>query len=167
MHDQPIIIRPAAQLDAPAISALIIALSRYFLADPDRPGDAAVFLETITPAGVANTLADGRFRYHVADADGVLVGVVGVRDGRHLYHLFVAEPFHGRGIAARLWAHARRVALQDGDHPGEFTVNSSLHAVPVYERLGFAPDGERTVKDGIAYLPMRLARAGSHPSGPG
>lgn len=153
-------------LDAPAISALIAALSRYFLADPDRPEDAAAFLETITPAGVAATLADERFRYHVAEADGVPVGVVGVRDGRHLYHLFVAEPFHGRGIAARLWAHARRVALPDGD-AGEFTVNSSLHAVPVYRRLGFVEDGERTVKDGIAWLPMRLVLPENHSSRPG
>ncbi|HEX8393381.1 MAG TPA: GNAT family N-acetyltransferase [Longimicrobium sp.] len=150
-----VIIREATPMDADAISALIHSLARWFLADPGRPEDAAAFFETITPAAVADALAGGRFRYHVAEADGVMVGVVGVREGRHLYHLFVAEPFHGRGIAGRLWAQARRVALEEGN-PGEFTVNSSASAIPVYERLGFVPTGELQVQNGIAFLPMRL-----------
>lgn len=154
LHDQPII-RDATPLDAPAISALIGSLARYFLADPDQPEAAAAFLHTVSPAALADLLADDRFRYHVAEADGVLVGAVGVRDGRHLYHLFVAEPFHGRGIGGRLWAHARRTAVADGD-PREFTVNSSMHAVGMYQRMGFVPAGERTEQDGIAFLPMRL-----------
>lgn len=42
-------------------------------------------------------LTEGRCRYHVAESAGKLVGVVGVRDDTHLFHLFVAEGFHRRG----------------------------------------------------------------------
>lgn len=146
-------IRCATSEDADAISALALSLSRYFLADPDRPGDAAAFLGRLASAAIAETLADARYRYHVALAEGVLAGVVGVRDGSHLYHLFVAEPFHGRGIAARLWDVASRDARARGNR-GRFTVNSSRFAVPVYERLGFVATGPEQVENGIAFRPM-------------
>ena len=141
-------LRSATPGDADAVSALALSLARYFLADPDRPEDAAAFLERLAPAGIAEMLADARYRYHVALADGVLAGVVGVRDESHLYHLFVAEPFHGRGVAARLWNVASR------GNPGRFTVNSSRFAVPVYERFGFVAAGPEQVENGIAFRPM-------------
>ena len=148
-------IREARIEDAAAISALITSLTRYFLADPDDPGAAAAFFPTIGPAALAEALAEDRYRYHVAEVDGVLAGVVGMRDGSHLYHLFVAEPFHGQGIASRLWETARREARARGN-PGRFTVNSSRHAIPLYERLGFVGTDSLQVMNGIAFLPMRL-----------
>ena len=147
-------IRAAGPDDAGAISGLITSLSRYFLADPDDPGAAAAFFATIAPGAIRRSLGSARYRYHVAEVDGAIVGVVGMRDAGHLYHLFVAEPFHGRGIASRLWATAHGEARAQGN-PGAFTVNSSRHAVPLYERLGFRATDSLQVKDGLAYLPMR------------
>jgi GNAT superfamily N-acetyltransferase len=150
-----LILREARPEDAGAISGLITSLSRYFLADPDDPEPAAAFFGTIAPAAIAASLAGDRFRYHVAEVDGVLAGVVGVRDASHLYHLFVAEPFHGRGIGSRLWDTARREARARGN-PGRFTVNSSRHGIPIYERLGFVATDALQVRDGLAFLPMQL-----------
>ncbi len=154
------ILREARLDDAGAISALILSLSRYFLADPDDPEPAAAFLAALAPDAIAEKLADGRYRYHVAEVEGALAGVVGVRDAAHLYHLFVAEPFHGRGIAARLWDTARRQARAQGN-PGRFTVNSSMYADPVYERLGFVATDGPQVQEGVAFLPMRLEGTGA------
>ena len=153
-------IREARVEDAGAISALILSLARYFLADPDDPGAAAVFLATLDPAAMAQRLADERYRYHVAEAGGVVAGVAGVRDADHLYHLFVAEPFHGRGIGARLWQAAQAQARAQGN-PGRFTVNSSLHAIPVYQRMGFVATDGPQVYEGVAFLPMRMDRTGA------
>lgn len=150
-----VVIREARPEDAEAISALILSLARYFLADPDDPGAAAVFLSTLDPPAMAQRLADDRYRYHVAEADGVVAGVVGVRDADHLYHLFVAAPFHGRGIGARLWDTAQAQARAQGN-PGRFTLNSTLYAVPVYQRMGFVATDARQVYEGIAFIPMRL-----------
>lgn len=149
----PLAIRPADAGDAPRISALIRALAGYFLVDPANPDAAEGFFRTVSPEAVAGYLADGRHRYHLAEVAGGMAGVVGMRDDAHLLHLFVAEPFHRRGIARRLWARARDEARAAGN-PGRFTVNSSLPARPLYESLGFVPTGDPVEKDGIRFVPM-------------
>jgi GNAT superfamily N-acetyltransferase len=148
-------IRAATPDDAPAIAALVLSLARYFLADPERPENAENFFRTITPAVVAENMRGGRFRYHVAEDDGALAGVVAMRDGAHLYHLFVAERLHRRGLATRLWERARDEALATGN-PGRFTVNASLFAIPLYERLGFGASAAPVIQDGIAFQAMEL-----------
>ncbi|HZG41501.1 MAG TPA: GNAT family N-acetyltransferase, partial [Longimicrobium sp.] len=148
-------IREATPDDAGRISALIASLARYFLADPERPQDAAAFFETITSSTIADAMASGRYRYHVAESAGELAGIVGVRDAGHLYHLMVAERFHGRRVASTLWEVARKAAAEGGN-TGGFTVNSSLDAVPVYERFGFTATGAVQVQNGIAFMPMEM-----------
>jgi GNAT superfamily N-acetyltransferase len=95
------------------------------------------------------------FAYFKGLLDGELAGVVAVRDHSHLYHLFVDAKFQGRGVARALWLHARAGAEAAGN-PGDFTVNSTPVAVPVYEQLGFRAVGPRVEMKGIAYVPMRL-----------
>lgn len=153
-HDH-LAIREATAEDAEAISALVASLAPYFLADPDDSKAAAPFFESVSPEALRRYLTEGRYRYHVAESGGELVGVVGVRDGMHLFHLFVAEGFQRRGLAARLWSRARDAARAAGN-PGRFTVNASLYAVPVYERFGFRLTGSEVRKDGVAYVPMEL-----------
>ena len=147
-------IRPATIDDAAAISALVLGVSSFFTVSPDGSG-AEEFLATVAPDAIGGYLALERFAYRVAEEDGVLAGVVAIRDNAHLYHLFVAPAHHGRGLARRLWNEAMNAALRAGN-PGEFTVNSSLYAVPVYERFGFRPTGPRVDEHGIAYVPMKL-----------
>jgi GNAT superfamily N-acetyltransferase len=155
---ESVVLRPARPEDAEAISGLIMSLARFFLADPDHPERAAAFFPTISPAGIAEKLASDRHRYHVAEVDGALAGIVGMRDGRHLAHLFVAEPFRGRGIATLLWETVRREARAQGN-PGEFTLNSTRYAAPLYERFGFRATSAVRVADGIAFIPMQLVEA--------
>ena len=73
----------------------------------------------------------------------------------HLFHLFVAAAHQRIGIARALWEQARQLSLRAGPI-AEFTVNSSLNAVPVYRSFGFVPAGAVTQVHGIAFLPMRL-----------
>ena len=82
-----------------------------------------------------------------------IVGFVGVRDNKHLYHLFVANDFQRRGVARRLWTVAREECIAAGN-PGTFTVNSSNNAVAAYERLGFVRSGPTKNDDGVLYNPM-------------
>ena len=147
--------RLATPADAEAISALIRGVSRFFTLRPDGAG-AEAFMETISPEAIRGYLSSPEYVYRVAEDDGALAGVVAIRDNRHLYHLFVAPDGHRRGLARRLWTEAMDTALRAGN-PGEFTVNSSPYAVPVYERFGFVAMGPRTEANGIAFIPMRLA----------
>ena len=95
------------------------------------------------------------YEYHVAEEDGVLAGVVGVRDNSHLYHLFVADEFRGRGFARELWGVARDTCREAGNI-GEFTVNSSRFAVGMYRKFGFVETGPPETKEGVTSIPMKL-----------
>lgn len=142
--------------DAPAISRLIGSVARFFTLQPDGAG-AEDFLKTISPESVAGYLADPRFAYFKAVENGTLAGVVAVRDGSHLYHLFVDESFQRQGLSRQLWDHAR-AALQEAN-PGYFIVNSTPYAQAVYERFGFVANGPRVETHGIAFVPMRWVAA--------
>jgi GNAT superfamily N-acetyltransferase len=152
-------LREAKPGDAEAVSALVTALAPFFLADPGDLEAAAPFLATFSPEAFRGNFASDRFRYHVAESNGELAGVVGVRDEQHLFHLFVAERFHRQGLAARLWTEARAAARTAGN-PGRFTVNSSRYAIPVYERFGFRATGPEVHKDGVIFVPMALDEHG-------
>lgn len=149
-------VRPATAADAGAISALILGLANVFLAPPPDRVAAAAFLATITPEAMATRLADGAFRYHVAEANGAVVGAVGVRDDSHLYHLFVASEAQGQGLGARLWRAAFADAVARGAS-GAFTVNASLNALAVYRHLGFVEAAPAVYTEGLAFVPMTLA----------
>lgn len=147
-------IRLATPADAEAVSALIRGVSHFFTLRPDGAG-AEAFLETVSPDAIHGYLSSPDYVYRVAEDDGAVAGVVALRGNTHLYHLFVAPDGHRRGLARRLWTEAMEAALRAGN-PGEFTVNSSVYAVPVYERFGFVPTGPRVEANGIAFVPMRL-----------
>ncbi|WOB06857.1 GNAT family N-acetyltransferase [Piscinibacter gummiphilus] len=140
--------------DAEAISALIVELSEPFFLSPSR-GGAERFLASISVEAVRGYLSSANFSYYVARSESRLAGFVALRDNSHLFHLFVATAFQGNRLASQLWATAKTDAVQAGN-PGEFTVNSSLNAVPVYERFGFVREGEVQRMHGISFQPMRL-----------
>lgn len=146
-------IRPARLEDAPAISALIRELLPYMTVAADGSG-AEAFVRTLQASAIAVCLGDSRYRYQLGWLDGQLAGVVAVRDGSHLFHLFVARALHGRGLGRQLWQ-AARVEAPAGTG---FTVNSSVFALPMYQRFGFEAQGAVIERDGIAYIPMRWDR---------
>ena len=96
----------------------------------------------------------------IAEEDGAFCGAVGLREHRHLHHLFVAPKFQRRGIGWQLWRAVRDTAMAAGN-PGKFTVNASLNAVPVYQRFGFESVGGPQQGNGLIFQPMTLVyRAG-------
>jgi len=126
------------------------------------PASAAIESLTIRPAtesdapeAILEHIANPRCRYLVAVVEGKVAGVLGIRDGRRVLHLFVAESLQRRGIASTLWDRARTELLAAADAV-ERVVNSSIYAVPVYERFGFEASGPRVVAGGVSYVPMQL-----------
>ena len=144
-------IRSATTQDAKAISALISASAHHFLQDSSGSG-AERFLEGITPQAILGYITSSNFHYLIAEDGTDLAGAVALRDGRHLFHLFVAPAYQRQGLARALWAAAKQRAAKDLE---TFTVNSSPNAVPVYERLGFIATGSRTEMNGFAFVPMK------------
>ncbi len=141
-------IRQAKISDAEAISQLVTGMASYFLADPTSP-NVQPFLGTLAPPATAERIAAANFSYYVADNNSGLCGVIALRDGSHLYHLFVRPDTHRQGFARALWEHAR---AKSGS--SSFTVNSSLFAVPIYERLGFTAKSAAQSANGLLFVPM-------------
>lgn len=153
-------IRPATIDDATALSQLLHSVTSYFTIHPDGKG-AEQFFETITPTAMAQRLQSAQFKYWAGfDSNGRLIGVVGIRDNSHLYHLYVAPDQHRKGYASQLWAHAKQAAIAAGN-PGEFTLNSSLYAENMYRGFGFVPTAEKQEMHGLAFIPMRLTMTSS------
>lgn len=83
-----------------------------------------------------------------------IIGVIATKnDGNHISLFFVNEKYHRQGIGKKLF----KVILQESTG-SKITVNSSPYAVGVYKRLGFVPDDEEKLVDGIRFIPMTYTK---------
>ena len=147
-------IRPGNPGDANAVASLIASFQAILTLEPSGAG-AEQYLASVSEDAERQYLESPRYAYLIAELEGQMVGLVAMRDQKHLFHLFVAPAHQRIGIARALWERARQLSLRAGPIT-EFTVNSSLNAVPVYGSFGFVPAGAVMQVHGIAFLPMRL-----------
>jgi ribosomal protein S18 acetylase RimI-like enzyme len=145
--------RAGSPADAEAIADLIASFQSELTDDPSGVG-AEEYLASVSVRAEREYLASERYWYLLAYSDSQLAGFIAIRDGSHLFHLFVKRSHQRQGIARRLWERALRQLCAAGSD-GCFTVNSSLSAVPVYQAFGFVPTGSIQTMDGISFLPMR------------
>ena len=153
-------IRKATCADAGQIASLLRSLSHTFTTYADGRG-AEAFFARLTESAIAAVLASSDAVYWVAESNSAVVAVAGLRGNERISHLFVEPKHQGLGLARKLWGILRDQALRAGN-PRVFTVNSSLVAVPVYQRFGFVVAGAKVEKDGGAYVPMRLERTSAN-----
>jgi GNAT superfamily N-acetyltransferase len=145
--------RAGSPPDADAIAGLIASFQSELTDDPSGAG-AEEYLASVSVRAEREYLASARYRYLLAYWGSQLVGFIAIRDGSHLFHLFVERAHQRQGIARILWERALRELCAPSSE-GAFTVNSSLSAVPVYQAFGFAPAGSLQSVHGISFLPMR------------
>ena len=145
--------RAGSPADAEAIAGLIASFQSELTDDPSGAG-AEEYLASVSVQAERKYLASERYRYLLAYSGSQLAGFIAIRDGSHLFHLFVERSHQRRGIARRLWERALEELCVPGSDGG-FTVNSSLSAVPVYQAFGFIPAGSIQSMHGISFLPMR------------
>jgi GNAT superfamily N-acetyltransferase len=145
--------RAGSPADAKAIAGLIASFQSELTDDPSGAG-AEEYLASVSVKAEREYLASERYRYLLAYSDSQLAGFIAIRDGSHLFHLFVERSYQRQGIARRLWERALRDLCAPGGD-GDFTVNSSLSGVPVYQAFGFVPAGSIQRMHGISFLPMR------------
>jgi len=146
-------LRPGTADDAEAIADLIASFQPELTDSPDGAG-AEQYLASVSPEAERRYLESIRYAYIVAEHDGALVGFIALRDLSHVFHMFVARQHQRTGVARRLWQAAQAQA-QKSSSPKQYTVNSSLAAVPVYRSFGFEITGEVVSMHGISFVPMR------------
>jgi len=145
--------RAGAPADAEAIAGLIASFQSELTDDPSGAG-AEKYIASVSVQAEREYLASERYGYLLAYSDSQLAGFIAIRDGSHLFHLFVERSHQRQGLARRLWERALDGLCAPGSDGG-FTVNSSLSAVPVYLAFGFAAAGSIQSVHGISFLPMR------------
>lgn len=141
--------------DSEEISNLLITLAERFIVSLFNDAGRENMLNSMTPDAIESFFHHG-FRYHVGEAGGEIVGVIGMRDDSHLFHLFVDERYQGKGYSSDLWRVGQKACMDSGKNPGYFTVNSSLNAQDVYKHWGFRPTGGIREGGGVIDLPMKL-----------
>ena len=125
--------RVGSPTDAEAIAGLIASFQSELTDDPSGAG-AEGYLASVSVQSERQDPASERYRYLLAYSESQLAGFVAIRDGSHLFHLFVERSHQRQGVARRLWERAL-AELCAPSSDGGFTVNSSLSAVPVYASL--------------------------------
>jgi len=146
-------IRPPLVAEADATVALVLRAFDEFIAPDYSEEGIATFHAVITADSLVEAIHDGDIVL-VGLVDGVLTGVVRVRDETHISWLYVDRQYQSRGIGRKLVRSA--VAQIGARHPeaATITLHSSPFAVPIYQRMGFAVAGSETTKDGIRMTPM-------------
>jgi GNAT superfamily N-acetyltransferase len=151
-------IRIANSGDVSGISRLLRSLSHTYIVSPDDP-QVDIFFATLTEGSISRFIERPDVVYLVAaTSTPELVGAAAISGDEKVEHLFVDPAYQGIGLGRGLWEHLRDHALQSGN-PGLFKVNSSLNAVPIYERFGFVIAGPKVERYGGAYVPMILTLA--------
>lgn len=97
----------------------------------------------------------GHYQLFVAVEGEKCVGMLSIREKKHISLLFVDGDYHRYGIASALLAFVRRYAL-DEEGVDSLTVNASPYAVGFYHKKGFLNLSDETEMDGIRYTPMEL-----------
>jgi len=142
------LIRTAIESDALAVSELIVGLSEY-LASGSISQISQIFWDSVSVEAVTERIASPDYCCFVAEDVNDLSGFVAFRNPSHLFHLFVAAHAQSQGLGKLLWQ-----KVLDRSACSKITVNSSLFAIPFYQRLGFTRVGLDKKEDGISYSPM-------------
>ena len=146
-----IIYRQIQPSETAAVSSLALEVFDQFVAPYYQTDGVAEFHRYSSAEALSQRHKSGHITL-VAEDSGELVGMLHLREPRHVSMLFVQSSRQRGGIARGLLAAAGALA---GDMNCEFTVSSSPNAVSAYERLGFRITGSEQCVHGIRFVPMQ------------
>ena len=88
-------------------------------------------------------------KWYGAFDNGNLIGVLTMREPRHISGFFVRADYQKKGFGRMLFE-----IMKTNYEKQEFTVNSSPYAVTIYKHLGFVPTAEEQTVKGVRFTPM-------------
>lgn len=113
------------------------------------------FENFVTDTTLHRMFVMGAYQMFVALDRDKLIGMITLRDSKHISLLFVDEKYHRQGIGRALLKYLTDyMAKEMGVH--QVTVNASPYGVGFYHRLGFRDLRPEEQRDGIIYTPMEL-----------
>jgi GNAT superfamily N-acetyltransferase len=148
------LVRDSTLADAPAM-AEVLRDSIRDLCVADHGGAArplSAWLANKTPENVRNWIADRDNRLLVAEANGVIAGVGGLRHGRHVILNYVAPRFRFRGVSKQMMSELEKLATVGG--AGVPSLESTATAHAFYLAIGYTDAGAPGEKFGLPNFPM-------------
>ncbi len=97
----------------------------------------------------------GHYQLFVAVCDGEYLGMLSLREKKHISLLFVNGDYHGNGIGSALIKYVSKY-VRDEEGINSLTVNASPYAVEFYHKRGFEDVHAQMAADGITFTPMEL-----------
>jgi len=146
------LIRKASLDDIASMHEIMTVLARKSIAPTLTTKGQENLLASFTIETIKNNIT-GNVQYFLSELDLQIVGLIGIKNNDHLYHLFVKTEYQNRGIATKLWHVAKAHCINAGNK-GRFTVNASVNSKNMYEKLGFYETAEIMDKNGITFIPM-------------
>ncbi|WP_228481170.1 GNAT family N-acetyltransferase [Vibrio fluminensis] len=110
-----ITIREATRNDAEQISQLIVPLTQKFVCPTWDESVHHIVLNSMSAEKIAEYIASNYYYLVAEDQNQQVIGVGGIRDFAHLYHLFVKEDHQGQGLSSQLWRQLMSIALTNGN----------------------------------------------------
>lgn len=126
-----------------------------FEGDVYPPEGVRNFEDFITDSGLKKMFLRGAYQMMAAYDGEKLVGIISMRNEKHISLLFVDRNYHRRGIGRALVNALAAYVRQEMGHK-QLTVNASPYGVEFYHSLGFFDLGPQKQQDGIIFTPMLL-----------
>lgn len=141
-------IRNMTQEDLPSANALCMEAFMLAVAPSLSVQGVDTFVKVAAQKAFAERLVGDNLML-VCVAEGTLVGLIELKEGRHVAMLFVAPAWQRKGVGK----HLVNAALEQA-RANVVTVSASLSSVAAYERYGFVLAGEVGERGGLIYQPM-------------
>ena len=142
-------IRKAKLSDAKNLSRLAMSLGRFY-SDDHSSEISPFFSKKITVESFKSYLMDkNAYEHYVYEENEMIIGYFALLNATHFLYLFVDEKHHKKGVAKALIEYALK-----GKEYKSYSVNSSIYAVPFYEKLGFQSSAWVQKHHGMVYQPM-------------
>ena len=143
-------IKEIEQGDIQDVSSIVVAAFLDAVADGLSQEGVATFMEISKPEAFAQRMHEDNLML-VYQADGEIMGMIELKEGRHVAMLFVSPNHQRQGIGRELV----RAALKHS-RVHSVTVSASLSSVPAYQSYGFDVVGAEEEKQGLRYIPMKI-----------
>lgn len=126
-----------------------------FEGDVYSPEGIRNFEDFITDSALKRRFLMGAYQMMAAYEGSKLVGMISMRNEKHISLLFVDRDYHRRGIGRALVLALASYVKREMGHK-QLTVNASPYGVEFYHSLGFFDLGPQKQQDGIIFTPMLL-----------
>lgn len=135
------------------VSRLVSSVFNEFIGCEYTEEGNTVFNDFIAPEKILERYNNGDILL-TFQQDGSIIGMIEVRDNNHISLFFVGKKHHNTGIGRALLNETVSMVKGKTDL---LTVNASPFSEKIYRKLGFERTGEKTEKNGIIFIPMRMA----------